>query len=328
MTGGPAVEPSPGVERIRDGLFIEHTAGEGGGRVVRKVKKERRGFIGRFLAERDFRTELLVYQQLGSCGGTETSPQLLETDGRSYMLLTFVAGEHRRIPEDRAEEGARRILAFNASGIRISPLSSRPFNVLLARSPWLLTIRKNTFLAIRDRSYGVRHWAACGALLARLRRRQPPIPASELPSSAREWLLHNDLGNTGNTLLLPHGQVGLIDFAACQTTRRWILLDVVNAAFDHGRMRFNSALLRSYLSGLPPATLDHVDIEAQVRFALVGRMLNLLLLGGPYHTDPARRGGWMAFFLEQVLSDGGFAGWAASVGIPVHVARERRSFPG
>src|SRR5690606_37909641 len=119
---------------------------------------------------------------------------------------------------------------------------------LLARSPWLLTVRKNAFLAVRDRSYGLDHCVACLLLLTRLRRRQAPIPAAALPSPGGDWLLHNDLGNTGNTLMLPNGKVALIDFAACQTTRRWILLDVVNAAFDHGRVRFNTALLRQYLS--------------------------------------------------------------------------------
>jgi hypothetical protein len=88
-----------------------------------------------------------------------------------------------------------------------------------------------------------------------------------------DLLHHRDLINHENSLLTPTGRLALIDFGQARLERRWVLMDVVDLAFDYD-LRCNDGILRSCIYRLAQVCPQRFAVRDQVRIALLRRLLH------------------------------------------------------
>lgn len=122
------------------------------------------------------------------------------------------------------------------------------------------------------------------------------------PPQQTPWFQHGDLWNSGNSILLPDGKgIGFIDFGQVRNEYRYIFYDVVALVVDHD-LSVQSDLFWTCVEQLSPMLETQVDIKAQVRIALLHRLLEPRTIK---NTDSVR----FRFLKYTLLQDQAFDLW-------------------
>lgn len=116
-------------------------------------------------------------------------------------------------------------------------------------------------------------------------------------------ILHKDLKYRKNTISSDKLKLYFIDFETVTIERKWIMLDIVDIAFNPMEFSLNMNLLNAYYNRLDSYTKSKTNIEAQIRFALLRRSV------GSYYRDLGHKNELFTFLDSVLLSEKSFKDW-------------------
>lgn len=215
-------------------------------------------------------------------------PRMLESDGSTYAVFEFIEGREG-LDKSAVSEGQ-----VVDSLIELHMLRTKPRHALRERSLLRMLrlpvsfLRRTLDMFWRQRD--IRVLVKCLLILIRSCVRQRPIGTS--------LLVHNDL-LPNNTLTDANGVWFILDFENCLPENKWILIDVVDIAFDRETLQVDMTLVSRYLRRLQEFGVNTalVNVELQIRLILIYRVMQAMRSPRYVDTDRSR----FSDFLKCVL---------------------------
>jgi glycosyltransferase involved in cell wall biosynthesis len=244
-----------------------------------------------------FRREADFYESIEAARPPYHSLPLIMTDGATYLLLRYV-------------EGASPIWTR-------TPRKTRAFlDALVAFQNTLLPSRRSW----RERKALQLYFGVNGQILrfaARIARETGWASLARVvrilwsgrcrQSALREPIhLHNDI--LYNVLEDEEGKIFVMDFEEVTRERRWVLIDVIEAAFAKDTCTVDQSLLIEYLTRLSARVggCDRLHLPSQVRLALLFRVTHAIVSKS---TAPEEKRRLLSFYRSVVLNDERFGEW-------------------
>jgi len=245
-----------------------------------------------------FRNELIVNR----CLSAETFrslrfPRMLESDGLTCAVFDFVEGREgldRSVVSD--EQIVDSLIELHTLQIRPRYSLRERLALMMLRLPISL-LRRILDLFWRQRDIGV--LVRCLLVLIRCCAKQRPIGTG--------LLVHNDL-LSNNILTDADGRWFIVDFENCFPESKWVLIDVVDVAFDRSTLQLDVALVSQYVCRLQKSGIDTrpVNLELQIRLILTCRIIQAIR--SPRYGD-ADRSRFSGFLRDVLLNDSEFRLW-------------------
>ena len=248
-------------------------------KLERPAEEGRRALQRTLLGSPTLRRQIAVYEGLQAKSFTHLRfPKLVQTDHERFMLLEYIpqadAPTRAGILNSEAYRQAliHSLIEFQTSGITLEQRDLGAYLLDKLLDP-ALTVLRWTLAGVRKR-WGLGIARQYQQVLASCIRAQAPLN--------RPVLLHNDF-HLNNVLIGPHEVLYLGDFEKVTSNTRWLLLDMVHYAVDTHTPFIDLGLIRQYVTALNDYgfSMHELDLRAQLRFALLKRLLQHLFSKAP-----------------------------------------------
>lgn len=239
-----------------------------------------------------FRKELAINIYLmGIPNSNRTHPSLLQFKKNKHMIFEYIRPtENTTISHTQKIIDSYLQFQNSLSGYRFS-FFTRSYNLNL--SVLYLSIR----LFFLNKSF--KTFITIFQLLIKLNKNQTKI----VP-----LVLHKDLKFKKNTVWGNGSKLYFIDFETVTIEKRWILLDVVDMAFNPLNYSLDLNLINEYLKSIDTGLKLQINVEAQIRFALLRRAI------GSYERELGHENKLYFFLNSILLRENGFKEWVKSHG--------------
>jgi hypothetical protein len=267
--------------------IIKHTSEYSGEKktswVRSKLKKQR------------FYRECLLTKALSAKHFTHLkTPRFIGSDNRTYVMTELVEGAQHFRYGTHSKHLIKAIYEFNTSlKIKrnwidfIDRFTRRPLPYAI-KNLWLFS--KTGMLSKKD---SLRAFYLCITLF----KKQYPFPFI--------FLLHNDLGNAGNTLRAKDGTFYILDFGEVVLDNRLVLWDIIAASLlDREEVTLDFQSVHEYYMLLPQYIREHICQQTQVHFCLLARFFRILQ--NQYNDCDSTS---LHFFRSTLLSKKQFSKW-------------------
>ncbi len=283
-------------KRIKGSVFfVEDHKGQ---QFILKLKSNnRRSLIGKILARQSlsFRTELAVNKQLAKMDFNHLkTPTMSRTDGKTYMLFKYIPNTGENYEKIPTECIAESLFEFSKSGINPYVSFTQKVTAPLFKT---LTSLIRAIVTILPSDCGIEFVPKALSVVMRSIFAQPTVPNA--------MLLHKDLRFRQNYLVSETLGLFFIDFGSAIRERRWIMMDVVDLAFDAKRMYVNFDLIEQYYRILVRENLK-VNLKVQVRIALIRKVI-FYLRSREYSGD--NKALFKIFLFRILLDDQSYDDW-------------------
>lgn len=119
-------------------------------------------------------------------------------------------------------------------------------------------------------------------------------------------VLHKDLKFKKNIIFGKNQKVYFIDFETVTVEKKWILLDIVDMAFNPLDFTLDLSIINLYLDKIENSLKNQINTRAQIRFALLRRNL------GSHGRELGHVNNSNLFFTSIILSEKKFNQWMLS----------------
>ena len=261
--------------------------------------KEDSSFLKKWKKNIAFRNELSINRQLLIADFKYFNfPKLIDTDGKTYMLFEYIEGsqgiDDRYINDDLLSDS---LLEFHM--LLLDRSKEKKFLLKNIYEKFLFSpsssILRGIFL------FGLLN---CG-VIACLKCLIILFKCSISEKSYKYSLLqHRDLGNISNKISGQNGKIYFIDFAGTREENKWILIDIVDIVISRETLEVKSNLFKLYLKKINVKLRRDINIKAQVRVALLRKILHLMGKKGGRYNQISKK-----FFSEILINDSSFDKW-------------------
>lgn len=227
-------------------------------------------------------------------------PRMISSKSGDYMILEFIEAAVDGWDKDKVSErdAVEALFEFNSSKIE---LHENFFEMILSniRRKTICKLGVWSFTTVRN-NLGIGAMFSCLGILVRSLMTQKTV---KVP-----FILHRDLIGHNNILTTSDGKLYFLDFESIVSEKRWILNDIVDLSLGLD-LEFNSRLFNRYLELLKERTdlSDEIHIKAQVRIALMHRVIRRLLSSNEYSQKHKQK--WLFFLKNTLLNDFQYELW-------------------
>jgi hypothetical protein len=251
-----------------------------------------------WLKFRNLMTELKFFNQYRTVQFSNLKiPKLICSDFKSYLAVEFLEGYHPQTCGTYCDRLYQAIYEFNTSGEKILWGRNGCLD-FVTRAPLAYIIRNALRLKKISKSFSLNDFVRCLYLAAKLYRKQTTIPFM--------FLMHNDLGNTGNVIVSSNDDYTLIDFGAARSENRFILMDIATIALNFTSVEVDFSSFVKYYKNLSDGIRRIVCLKTQMHFCLIGRFLYLL---NNHHHDLPQDSIQYRFLTGVLLKEHSFEKW-------------------
>ena len=231
-------------------------------------------------------------------------PSLIKTDGRSYLAIELVHGDHLKSGEEvdaRAERLAAALYEFQKHRFDVD------------HQHFLFRFRNNSgmILDLFSQAYrlarkGVEKKLIARALAIGIR------SAMRSGRSEMQVACHNDL-HRRNILFGADDEIYVIDLAKVAYTDKWLLRDIIDYSYGYNGGRYlHDGLFKSYLKVVSSKDrmLDGISVNDQLRSLMMKKLMFTINYSLDKGKDPSRA---LAFLQHTLCDDAGYEQWFTSV---------------
>jgi hypothetical protein len=224
-------------------------------------------------------------------------PRFIASNGSTYIVMELVNGVQPLQCGTYSKHLVKSIFELNTSLAALN-IKWNGMNVVdrFARAPLPYVIR-NLGLLLKKGILSKREGLRALYLCATLYKKQRTLPFL--------FLLHNDLGNTGNTLLSQQGNFYLLDFGGVFLERKFVLWDIVTVSLNFETLAVDLQSVYEYYELLPQSVKQCLSLQTQIHFCLLARFFFLL----QHQHDSSSGVKSLDFLRNTLLSRKKFSNW-------------------
>jgi hypothetical protein len=243
--------------------------------------------------------ELQVYRQLSTIRFEHFKfPKLIKGKEHRYLLVEYVPSFNGWDKNEAARERvAKSLYEFNTSNLRFKQGVVEKILSDIKRKT-SLKILVWSFVVI-PKSNGIWDAMTCLWVLFKCTLQQRKFK--------HHYFLHRDLIGNNNVLTsAENGDIYFIDFESAVEERRWILNDIIDVSLSTD-LEVDRDLLNEYMKLLSESDKKRLNMKAQVRIALIHRIVRRILSHNEY--SKKNRHVWISFLKNILLKDHHFDDW-------------------
>lgn len=226
-------------------------------------------------------------------------PMLMITDHKNYFIISYIdyLKETTLNELDNQKTIAKALVEFQLTEVEFNDTCIKVIIKNIMQKPGMKLLRILQSLFIRE--YGFKLSIKCCWLLIKclFYSRSTNFPI----------FIHNDL-DRNNVLLNEKNELFFIDFEDSIYEKKFIFVDIIDLAFNQCDCTISSSLINDYIHELRDnkVNVDSIDIKVQIRFALLRRLI--LLLVSKKRSESQKN--MYKYFLEKViLNDQNYSEW-------------------
>ena len=226
----------------------------------------------------------------------------LASDGRTFVLFEDLPGHRPKT----GDAGLARQMVPGLVEFALAPLPGLPTMAQRAafwvlQAPTARVLQRSLSARVRA-AIGLRGAVRCLLVLA--------ATTAATRRQRRAINIHNDLAP--HNILVLAGRPFVLDFEDTVQDSRWLLTDVVDAAWDRSTLELDLDAVRE-LAAVQAGNGFHFALRRQLRFAMLRRSLMWIANG---EVPDSMRPRLVALLRKTLLSRRGFASWCGERRIP------------
>jgi Phosphotransferase enzyme family len=241
-----------------------------------------------FKSSLPFRNELQIANYFLHCPPTQLRiAKPLASDGKSYIIFENLVGSRPISNQRWLDSLTPGLVEFALAPLPGLPTAMQRTAFRILEAPSCRIAQRSISRQVR-RELGFLGVARCWVFLFKAN--------LKTPRQSRKINIHNDLAP--HNLLISEGEPFVLDFEDAVPEARWLLVDIVDAAWDRTTLDLDKRAVRHFAESLRSAGL-RFDLQSQLQFALVRRALMWIANA----EVPANRRHDLKTFLRHTLLD-------------------------